>query len=131
MAAGALLGPIIPPLIPMVVYAQLANESVAKLFVAGVVPGLLFASGYGVYVERPEGTLSLRWVKAPTSAELTALAGRIASRVGRFLERQGLLERDAENPCLSELALDDEPMQALLAHSIIYRIAVGPRAGRR
>ena len=72
----------------------------------------------GVYVERPDGSLTFRWVKAPTSAELTALAGRIASRVGRFLERQGLLERDAQSASLSELALDDEPMQALLAHSI-------------
>jgi len=72
----------------------------------------------GVYVEGPEGSLTLRWVKAPTSAELSALAGRIASRVGRFLERQGLLERDAQSASLSELALDDEPMQALLAHSI-------------
>jgi hypothetical protein len=85
----------------------------------------------GVYVEGPDGTLPFRWVKAPTSAELTALAGRIASRVGRFLERQGLLERDAESASLSELALDDEPMQGLLAHSITYRIAVGPRAGRK
>ena len=32
----------------MVVYAQLANESVAKLFVAGVVPGLMFATGFFV-----------------------------------------------------------------------------------
>jgi len=72
----------------------------------------------GVYVEGPDGSLTFRWVKAPTSAELTALAGRIASRVGRFLERQGLLERDAQSASLSELALDDEPMQALLAHSI-------------
>jgi hypothetical protein len=72
-----------------------------------------------------------RWVKAPTGAELSALAGRIASRVGRFLERQGLLERDAESASLSELALDDEPMEALLARSITYRIAVGPRSTRR
>ena len=77
---------------------------------------LLFLDG--VYVEGPDGSLTLRWVKAPTSAELSALAGRIASRVGRFLERQGLLERDAQSASLSELALDDEPMQALLAHSI-------------
>ena len=84
-----------------------------------------------MYVERPDGSLTFRWVKAPTGAELTALAGRIAGRVGRFLERQGLLERDAESPCLAELALDEEPMQALLAHSITYRIALGPRAGRK
>jgi len=86
----------------------------------------------GVYVERPpDGALAFRWVKAPTSAELTALAGRIAGRVGRFLERQGLLECDAQGASLSELALSDEPMQGLLAHSISYRIAVGPRAGRK
>ncbi len=60
-----------------------------------------------------------------------ASAETIAGRVGRFLERQGMLERDRENACLAKLALDDEPVQALLAHSITYRIAVGPRAGRK
>jgi tripartite ATP-independent transporter DctM subunit len=44
--AGALLGPIIPPSIPMVIYAQMANVSVGKLFVAGIVPGLLLAAGF-------------------------------------------------------------------------------------
>lgn len=46
IAAGALLGPIIPPSIPMVVYAQIASQSVIKLFMAGIVPGLLLASGF-------------------------------------------------------------------------------------
>lgn len=46
IAAGAVLGPIIPPSIPMVVYAQMANVSVAKLFLAGIVPGLLLAAGF-------------------------------------------------------------------------------------
>src|SRR5258705_2629556 len=45
IAAGALLRPIIPPSLPMVVYAQLASQSVVKLFMAGVVPGLLLAAG--------------------------------------------------------------------------------------
>jgi len=56
-------------------------------------------------------------VKAPTSAERTQLAQRIAQRIGRLLERQGLLERDAEITFLSGLALEDEPMEELLAHS--------------
>jgi hypothetical protein len=47
------------------------------------------------------------------------------------VDRQGLLERDAESTCLCDLALEGEPMEALLAHSITYRIAVGPRAGRK
>ena len=48
IAAGALLGPIIPPSIPMVVYAQIASQSVVKLFMAGVVPGVLLAAGFMV-----------------------------------------------------------------------------------
>ncbi len=48
IAAGALLGPIIPPSIPMVVYGQLSNQSVIKLFMSGVVPGLLLAGGFMV-----------------------------------------------------------------------------------
>jgi hypothetical protein len=57
-------------------------------------------------------------VKAPIGAELSALAGRIASRVGRFVELRGPLLRDAENTRLSALALDGAPMQALLGHAI-------------
>jgi len=64
-------------------------------------------------------------------AELTQLADTIARRVGRFLERQGLLERDAENSCLAGEAVEAGPMGQLLGHAITYRIAVGPRAGRK
>ena len=46
IAAGALLGPIIPPSIPMVVYGQLANQSVIKLFMAGVMPASVLAAGF-------------------------------------------------------------------------------------
>jgi tripartite ATP-independent transporter DctM subunit len=46
VCAGALLGPIIPPSIPMVVYSQLANQSVIKMFLSGMVPGLLLAFGF-------------------------------------------------------------------------------------
>ncbi len=60
----------------------------------------------GVYVERPDGSVRLRWVKAPSGAELTQLAHTIARRVGRVLERQGLLERDAENSYLPGEAMD-------------------------
>ncbi len=84
----------------------------------------------GVYVERPDGRLRFRWVKAPTSAELSQLADAIARRVGRFLERRGLLERDAENSWLAGDDIDD-PMNSVLGHSITYRIAVGPHAGRK
>jgi len=40
-AAAATIGPIIPPSLPMVVYGAAAEVSVGKLFMAGVIPGVL------------------------------------------------------------------------------------------
>ncbi len=82
----------------------------------------------GVYVDRPNGSTRLRWIKAPTSAELTQLAYTIAHRVGRYLERQGLLERDAENSYLASDAVEDDPMNPLLGHSMMCREARMPRS---
>lgn len=42
-AATATVGPIIPPSIPMVLYALVADQSVGYLFAAGMLPGLLMA----------------------------------------------------------------------------------------
>ncbi|HUQ74938.1 MAG TPA: TRAP transporter large permease [Burkholderiales bacterium] len=44
VAASSVLGPIIPPSIPMILYALMANASVAALFLGGVLPGLLIAA---------------------------------------------------------------------------------------
>jgi C4-dicarboxylate transporter DctM subunit len=40
------LGQMIPPSIPMVIWGVLAEESIAKLFLAGIVPGLIAATGF-------------------------------------------------------------------------------------
>jgi tripartite ATP-independent transporter DctM subunit len=40
-AASATIGPIIPPSIPMVLYALVSNASIGYLFLAGILPGLL------------------------------------------------------------------------------------------
>ena len=82
-------------------------------------------------IARPDGSLSFRWVKAPTSAELAGLTQTLARRIGRFLERQGLLERDAENSYLAGDDLEAGPMEQLLGSSITYRVAVGPQQGRK
>lgn len=42
-ASAAFLGIIIPPSIPMIMYGFLSNTSVAALFVAGIVPGVILA----------------------------------------------------------------------------------------
>ena len=52
----------------------------------------------GVYIDSSHGSQArFRWVKAPRSDELTQLTHTIAHRVARYLERQGLLVRDAGN----------------------------------
>lgn len=43
LAAGGVIAPIIPPSIAFVVYGAVANVSVSKMFLAGIVPGLLMA----------------------------------------------------------------------------------------
>lgn len=43
-AASAVIGPIIPPSIPMLLYALVANASVGALFLGGVVPGFMMAA---------------------------------------------------------------------------------------
>ena len=42
-AASSTLGPIIPPSIPLVVYATVSGASVGALFIAGIVPGIVMA----------------------------------------------------------------------------------------
>jgi len=42
-AASATLGPIIPPSLPIVIYAMMANTSVGGMFLGGIVPGLMIA----------------------------------------------------------------------------------------
>lgn len=49
-AASATIGPIFPPSIPMVIYAMLSGASVGKLFMGGMVPGVLLAVLLMIYV---------------------------------------------------------------------------------
>ncbi|MBS0465882.1 MAG: TRAP transporter large permease [Proteobacteria bacterium] len=46
LAASGTLGIMIPPSVPLVIYAVLTQESIGKLFVAAVIPGILAALGY-------------------------------------------------------------------------------------
>jgi tripartite ATP-independent transporter DctM subunit len=48
--AGASLAPIIPPSVLVIVIATLADISVAKLLIAGIVPGLVLAGAFLLYI---------------------------------------------------------------------------------
>jgi len=55
VAASSTLGPIIPPSIPMIIYGVAAEQSIAALFLAGVIPGLLIGLGFMGVVLRKSG----------------------------------------------------------------------------
>jgi len=50
LAVGGTLGILIPPSVPLVVYAILTEQNIAKLFAAAMVPGILAMLGYVVVV---------------------------------------------------------------------------------
>lgn len=71
IAAGSTLGVLIPPSIVMIIFGDLADQSVGKLFAAGIIPGLLiggmlillviFIARRGGYVPAPRASLSEVW----------------------------------------------------------------------
>ena len=50
LAAGGTLGIMIPPSVPLVIYAVLTQESIGKLFMAAVLPGLIAMLGYMIVI---------------------------------------------------------------------------------
>ncbi|MEP9375321.1 TRAP transporter large permease [Aquabacter sp. CN5-332] len=48
-AAANIVGPIIPPSILMILYGFAAEQSIAELFLAGILPGLLLSLIFGLY----------------------------------------------------------------------------------
>ena len=86
LAGAGTLGFLIPPSIILIIYGVLAEASILKLFIAGVVPGLLLALLYMTWLG-----LRATWKPsvAPDETERMSLAGRV--RVLRHLGPVGFL----------------------------------------
>jgi len=50
IAAGGTLGILIPPSVNMIVYGSLTNNSIGKLFIAGIIPGILLSLTFMLYI---------------------------------------------------------------------------------
>ena len=83
----------------------------------------------GIYTKNKQGLIRFKRTIAPNQQELAILVHSISHRVARYLERQGILERDEENSYLQLDGIDEDPMQQLIGCSVSYRIAVGPQLG--
>jgi len=49
-AASSIMGPLIPPSMPFILYGVLAGESIGRMFIAGIIPGLLFGIGFSLLI---------------------------------------------------------------------------------
>ena len=84
IAAGGTLGILIPPSVILVFYGILTQQDIGKLFVAGLLPGLLGVAGYSAAV-----AISVGWrgtplrteAKLPLAARLRALRGTLGALV--------------------------------------------------
>lgn len=78
IAAGGTLGILIPPSIIFIVYGSLAEVSVGRLFLAGLVPGLVLAALYSAYIavrSMLDASLAPREHGASLMSRLSALGG--------------------------------------------------------
>lgn len=50
IAAGGALGILIPPSVPMILYAMMTGTSVGKLFIGGVLPGFMMCAMFSLYI---------------------------------------------------------------------------------
>ncbi|WP_302175532.1 TRAP transporter large permease [uncultured Hydrogenophaga sp.] len=103
LAAGGTLGILIPPSVPLVIYAILTEQNIAKLFAAATIPGVIAMLGYmiaiAVYVrlvpghapehatEHPRMTTEALWGVLPIAAVFLLVFGGIYG--GLFTPTEG------------------------------------------
>jgi C4-dicarboxylate transporter DctM subunit len=78
IAAGGTLGILIPPSITLIIYGLITEQSIGKLFLAGVIPGLLLALLFAIYVVF-RATREIRSANASIAANGTAGNGNVRS----------------------------------------------------
>jgi tripartite ATP-independent transporter DctM subunit len=67
LAAGGTLGLLIPPSLSLLLYGATQGVSISKLFLAGIIPGLLLALGFSIVI----GMIALRRPERVPNAETT------------------------------------------------------------
>jgi tripartite ATP-independent transporter DctM subunit len=77
IAAGGTLGILIPPSVPLVIYAILTEQNIAKLFVAAFVPGIIAMIGYMLVI----GIVARVDPKSAPAGERVSWTGRLAALV--------------------------------------------------
>lgn len=100
VAAGGTLGILIPPSIIMVIYAIMTEQSIGRLFLAGMIPGFLAAALYMVAIYCTVSiwpAMAPRAPRAPFSAKVAAFI-QMAPVAGLFLAVMGSIYLNIASP---------------------------------
>ena len=76
IASGGIIAPIVPPSMPMVIYGVTTNTSISKLFLSGIVPGIMMATALVLVWRRIARRESLAVDQRTSWAERRQVLGR-------------------------------------------------------
>ncbi|NLG64448.1 MAG: TRAP transporter large permease [Actinobacteria bacterium] len=75
VAGSSVLGMLLPPSLLLILYAVLAEESIGRLFIAGILPGILLAVVYSIFIAFM-AVYNKRWVGDVSKVDLPPLSRR-------------------------------------------------------
>lgn len=115
VAVAGTLGVLIPPSIILVLYSIMTSESVAKMLAAGIVPGIMSAVVYAVYV-----MWAGRKVVSPQAADLSGALGEVQAQA----EERGAVATKVK-AATPKVRLRDLPKRGLLYVAILFAVVLG------
>ncbi len=124
VVASATIGPIIPPSIPMVLYALVSGTSVGALFLGGVLPGLLIAALLMLGVHLIARQRQMPTEAAPALRQIPAICARALLPLSLPVVLLGGIYSGAFTPTEAAAVA---ALHALLLAVLVYR-ALSPRA---
>lgn len=74
-AAAGILGPIIPPSMPFILYGVIAQVSVADMFLAGILPGIMLFAGLAllITIRQPRRNIDIEALQAAPRPKVSAM----------------------------------------------------------
>jgi tripartite ATP-independent transporter DctM subunit len=117
-AASSVIGPIIPPSIPLVLYALVSDTSIGYLFLGGVIPGLLMGIVQMALIAYTARRRNFPVEKAVTLRELPRVTWEAVPAVLMPVILLGLLYTGVTTPTEAAAAA---AAYALLASAVLYR----------
>lgn len=125
VAVAGTLGVLIPPSIILVIYSIMTQESVAKMFAAGIIPGIMSALAYSAYMMfagRRALNRRVEQISASPSASLEDALSVASTSGGTQAVTATQTKNKIETPAVS---LRDLPKRGLIYIVVLFTIVLG------